>query len=182
MGPPFWAALRDARKLSHLLVDNIPKGLSVSDVEPLAQLRGSLEQLSLCGQSSDCGNPSVGPRRFPESFLGFSKLETLVLKFHFGIKAIPVGLSNLKKLQVLSVGGCDLRSLPKELGALTQLKVLDVGWNEALGASPDDVALPKELKGMKSLSKLYFANCGLRRVPAFVRELCSLREIWLQDK
>ena len=68
------------------------------------------------------------------------------------------------------------------MGALTQLKVLDVGWNEALGASPDDVALPKELKGMKSLSKLYFANCGLRRVPAFVRELCSLREIWLQDK
>ena len=53
VGPPFWASLRGgvvpARKLRTLQVINIKKGLSMSDVEPLVQLRGSLEVLSLCG-------------------------------------------------------------------------------------------------------------------------------------
>ena len=151
----------------------------MSDVEPLVQLRGSLEELSLCGSRDDYGNPSVGLRRFPESFLALTKLQELGLDFHFRIKAIPAGISNLKKLQCLSVAGCDLRSLPKELGALKQLEVLDISWNKALGAAPDDVAFPKELKGMKSLRELNLRNCGLRRVPAFVRELSSLEEICL---
>ena len=54
--------------------------------------------------------------------------------------------------------------------------------NETLGAAPDDVAFPPELKGMKSLRELRLARCGLRRVPAFVRELSSLEEICASDK
>ena len=49
----------------------------------------------------------------------------------------------------------------------------------ALGASPDDVTFPPELKGMISLRKLHLDNCDLRRVPVFVRELSSLEEISL---
>ena len=49
----------------------------------------------------------------------------------------------------------------------------------ALGSAPDDVAFPKELKGMKSLRDLRLRDCGLRRVPAFVRELSSLEELYL---
>ena len=41
------------------------------------------------------------------------------------------------------------------------------------------MAFPPELKGMMSLRELYLNNCGLRRVPAFVRELSSLEEIRL---
>ena len=51
LGPPFWTALRarvvPARKLSLLRVTSIPKGVSMSDVEPLGQLRVSLEELIL---------------------------------------------------------------------------------------------------------------------------------------
>jgi len=160
---------------------DIPKGFSTSDVEPLAQLRGSLEVFSLIGFPREYGNPSIGLRRFPESFLGLTNLQTLMLNWHFSIKAIPAGISNLKKLRRLSVIGCDLRALPKELGALSQLEMLNVSSNKALGAVSDDVAFPKELKGMKSLRELRLASCGLRRVPAFVRELSSLEEIWLNQ-
>ena len=80
----------------------------------------------------------------------------------------------------LSVVGCDLRSLPKELGALPQLERLQVSVNNALGAASDDMAFPPALKGMKSLHQLQLRECGLRRVPAFVHELSSLEEIKLE--
>ena len=94
---------------------------------------------------------------------------------------IPAGISDLKKLKQLSVGAYALRSLPKELGALSQLELLDVSMSKALGAANDDVAFPPELEGLKSLRELHLAGCGLRRVPAFDRELSSLDEIWLND-
>ena len=126
LGPPFWAALRayvvPARKLRKLYVLGIPNGLSMSDDEPLLQLRGSLEELGLWG--SEYGNPSIGLHRFPEAFSSLSNLQNLALNNHFRIEAIPAGISNLKKLQRLAVYGCDLGSLPKELGALTQLSQL----------------------------------------------------------
>ena len=160
---------------------DIPKGFSTSDVEPLAQLRGSLEVFSLIGFPREYGNPSIGLRRFPESFLGLTNLQTLMLNWHFSIKAIPAGISNLKELKWFSAAGCDLRSLPKDLGALSQLEMLFVFLNKALGSVTDDVAFPKELKGMASLRELCLLLCGLRRVPAFVRELSSLEEIRLDN-
>ena len=78
---------------------DIPKGFSTSDVEPLAQLRGSLEVFSLIGFPREYGNPSIGLRRFPESFLGLTNLNKLGLNYHFRIKAIPAGISNLKRTQ-----------------------------------------------------------------------------------
>jgi hypothetical protein len=67
------------------------------------------------------------------------------------------------------------------LGALTQLEVLAVPLNLALGVAPDDVAFPKELKGMNSPRELHLRNCSLRRVPEFVRELSSLEKILLDN-
>jgi hypothetical protein len=84
LGPPFWAALRarivGPRKLRKLIVVDVPKGFSASDIEPLVQLRGSLEVLILCGSDCEYGKPSIGLRRFPESFLGLTNLKSLPLK------------------------------------------------------------------------------------------------------
>ena len=145
----------------------------------MIQLRGSLEELCLCDSDLDYRNPSIGLPRFPESFLRLTELQKLVLDYHFRIKAIPAGILNLKKLKYLSVISCDLRSLPKELGVPSGLEILDLSCNESLGAAPDDVVFPQELKGLKSLRELLLINCGLRRVLAFVCELSSLEEIRL---
>ena len=100
VGTPFWVLLRGyvvrAGKLHKLYVKDITKGFSMSDVEPLVKLRGSLEELSLMGSIDDLGNPSIGLRRFPESFLGLTNLQKLSVCFHSRIKAIPAGISNLK--------------------------------------------------------------------------------------
>ena len=185
LGPPFWAALRAlvvrGGRLRRLQVFDIPKAFSTSDVEPLTQLRGSFEVLVLCGLIGDDNVPLFGLRRFPESLLALTNLTALGLNFLFRIEAIPGGISNLKKLRMLS----KLRLRPslaaRELGALSQVDLLDVSWNAALGAAPDDVAFPPELNGMTSLRDLRLQACGLRRVPAFVRELSSLEEIWLNQ-
>ena len=84
----------EASKAVTSIVDDVSKLLS--DIEPLAQLRGSLEELVLVGPTSDYGNPSIGLRRFPESFLGLTNLQKLSVCFHSRIKAIPAGISNLK--------------------------------------------------------------------------------------
>jgi Leucine-rich repeat (LRR) protein len=52
-----------------------------------------------------------------------------------------------EKLKELLVVGCDLHSLPKKVGALSQLQTLSVSRNTDLGAAPDDIALPKESRG-----------------------------------
>jgi len=82
LGPPFRAALRarvvPARQLRMLYVVDTPKGLFMGDVEPLIQLRGSLEEFSLNGSSANYRNFSTGLRRFPESFLDLTKLEALI--------------------------------------------------------------------------------------------------------
>ena len=103
LGPPFWAVLRarviPARKLRVLEVVDIPKGFSTSDVEPLVQLRGSLEELFLWGSVSDFGNPSTGLRRFPESFLALTNLQKLSLCFQARIKAIRAGIFESQKTE-----------------------------------------------------------------------------------
>ena len=100
VGTPFWVLLRGyvvrAGKLHKLYVKDITKGFSMSDVEPLVKLRGSLEVLNLDVSMRDYGNPSLGLRRFPESFLGLTNLQKLSVCFHSRIKAIPAGISNLK--------------------------------------------------------------------------------------
>lgn len=52
-----------------------------------------------------------------------------------------------EKLKELLVVGCDLHSLPKKVGALSQLQRLSVSRNTDLGAAPDDIAFPKESRG-----------------------------------
>ena len=144
-----------------------------SDVESLAQLSGSLEELVIFCAGSWNGT-SCGLPRFPESLLALTELTRLELLYHDRIASIPAGISNLKKLKKLIVMGCSLSSLPKELGELSGLEVLQVSYNKDLGAAPQGEAFPPELKGMKSLRELDLCWCGLRRVPAFVGELKSL--------
>ena len=142
---PFWASLRDsvapAGKLRSLKVGGHAAGaLSASDVEPLSQLSGSLEELVItCPRSPDDVNATPpGLPRFPESVLALTELTHLELTAHVRIASIPAGISNLKKLKKLSVKLCSLSSLPKELGELSGLEVLNVTVNKDLGAAPQD--------------------------------------------
>jgi hypothetical protein len=184
---PFWVSLRGAiipaGKLCSLKVDGLAAdAISESDVEPLAQLSGSLEELVITCYST-CfpdGSPTGLPR-FPESVLALTELTHLELNGHKRIAPIPRrGFSKPQKSSKSSTSPfCSHVVAPtKELrsqrtsgpGRCSTSPTLE----RSRGRAPPDGAFPAELKGMKSLRELSFEWCGLRRVPAFIGELKSL--------
>ena len=184
---PSWKSLRasvfPARRLRSFVVRSADA--SESDVEPLGQLAGSLEELALSTlHSGDDGShkQESGLPRFPESFRALTELRHLELVGHARIKAISAKISSLKELQVLDLACCRLSSLPKELGELSGLTDLKLAGNMHLGNAPQDEAFPAELGRMKSLRLLALAFCGLRAVPAFVGGLQSLERLGLSSE
>ena len=185
---PFWKSLRDfvvpaGRLRSFGVRDCIDFDSSGPCLEALGQLAGSLEELLLLIEDkSHLGGPggTKGLPRFPESLLALKKLRRLVLGGHPRIKAIPARISSLEKLEDLDLRGCDLSSLPKELGELSGLTQLILSDNLNIGNTrPADEAFPAELGGMKSLRGLHLHGTGLRTVPAFIGELKSLETLTL---
>jgi len=147
-----------------------------SDVEPLGQLAGSLEQLVLSPfyyTGVDSCSPGYELLRFTESFFALTELRRLELIGHSRITAIPAKISSLKKLEEITLG-CSLSSLPKELGELPRLKYINLAGNMDLGNAHEDEAFPPELGRMKYLRVLVLSHCGLGTVPVFVGELKSL--------
>ena len=179
---PFWESLRDsvvpAGRLRSFVFTCIDSAASASDVEPLGQLAGSLEevvlQTMLFRDRGAVGGQTKGLQRFPESLCALGELRRLAVTGHEKITALPAAISSLKKLKELELYGCSLSSLPKELGELSGLSKLCLHGNKSLGAAFQDVAFPPELRKMKSLQELCLADCGLGAVPAFVGELNSL--------
>ena len=179
---PFWMSLRNsivpAGRLRSLVVEGIADA-SESDVDPIGQLAGSLEELVLNTRDfgvpeASAGSGGAGLPRFPESLCGLTELRHLELFGHSQINAISATISSLKNLERLALGWCRLSSLPKELGELSGLTKLNLSGSSNLGNAPQDVTFPAELGKMKSLRVLILSHCGLRTVPAFVGELESL--------
>ena len=130
---PFWESLRNsvtpAGRLRSLVVTSADP--SESEVEPLGQLAGSLEELVLspCNVGERGAYPPAGRlQRFPESFFALTELRRLVLIGFGRITAIPAKISSLKKLEELTLGCWSLSSLPRELGELSGLTKLDLSF------------------------------------------------------
>ena len=182
---PFWESLRDsvvpAGQLRSLGVRGISSAVLESDVEPLAQLAGTLEELVL-DVSRLCRPYGPGPPRFPEFICSLTKLRRLSVSYHSHITAIPAKISSLQKLEDLDLRNCLFSSLPKELGELSGLTRLDLAQNWDVGSTlPADEAFPAELGRMKALRELFLSFCDLRAVPAFVGALESLAILDLSD-
>ena len=173
---PFWKSLRasvaPAGLLRSLVVRGFLADVPESDVEPLGQLAGSLEELVLTVSKSGDG-PASQLSCFPESFCDLTELRRLELSSHSRITAIPAKISSLKKLEEITLG-CSLSSLPKELGELPRLKYINLAGNMDLGNAHEDEAFPPELGRMKYLRVLVLSHCGLGTVLVFVGELKSL--------
>ncbi|GAY67368.1 hypothetical protein CUMW_255890 [Citrus unshiu] len=63
-------------------------------------------------------------------------------------------IGKLKKLEILSLQGSDIEQLPREIGQLTQLKLLDLR-----NCSKLKVIAPNVLSNLSQLEELYMANC-----------------------
>ena len=181
---PFWEAVRESvvpagRLRSFLVIGLFADALEC--FETFGQLAGSLEKLVLAPDPV-CRffrGDDVGLARFPEAFCALTELRVLILVGHFDITALPANISSLKKLERLQLI-CGLSSVPKELGELSGLTMLDLFLKVDGDDAPpaDEVQFPAELGKLKSLRHLGLNGC-FRSVPAPVRKFKSLERLGL---
>lgn len=90
----------------------------------------------------------------PSSFQFLEKLQTLCLN-SFGLEDIAL-IGELKMLKVLSLTGSNIVRLPREIGQLTRLQLLDLRDNPTLEIIP-----PNVLSCLTQLEDLYMENSFL---------------------
>jgi hypothetical protein len=95
---------------------------------------------------------------------------------HFGGSNIPKCLGDLRRLTILNLAWCNLSgSVPAELAALTRLEMLSLNGNKLSGSLPEQLA---ELKALTTLELEDNALTGL--VPNF--PFSSIRSCYLQSQ
>ncbi|XP_052293108.1 probable disease resistance protein RF9 isoform X2 [Citrus sinensis] len=91
----------------------------------------------------------------PSSIHLLTDLRTLCLD---GCKLEDIRIiGELKELEILSLQGCDIEHLPREIGQLTQLKLLDLSYCFEL-----KVIAPNVLSNLSQLEELYMATCCIK--------------------
>jgi Leucine-rich repeat (LRR) protein len=91
----------------------------------------------------------------------------------FRIYEIPSKIKNLTKLTSLSLPDNDIQSLPVELTALKNLKIIDLSGNEEL----DNV---NNIEKIVSLEYVSLSGCHLTEIPANIGNLKHLKELDLK--
>ncbi|XP_043698901.1 putative disease resistance protein At1g63350 [Telopea speciosissima] len=89
-------------------------------------------------------------------------------------------LGSMKKLQILHVSGYDVRTLPQEIGGLTNLKSLHLSRNIDFYFSNSDPKLiisPKVLSRLSHLEELHLNHCNISTLPQEVGELKNLKSL-----
>ncbi|XP_052293100.1 probable disease resistance protein At4g27220 isoform X8 [Citrus sinensis] len=84
-------------------------------------------------------------------------------------------IGELKDLEILSLQGSKIEQLPREIGQLTQLKLLDLS-----NCSKLKVIAPNVLSNLSQLEELYMANCSIEWEhlgPGIERSNASLDEL-----
>ena len=116
----------------------------------------------------------AGLRSLPESLGALQELEELFLFGNPLLRCLPRSLAGLRSLRCLSVGACDLGSLPEGLCAgCGRLQDLHVSKNARLGRLPRDVGALAELR------KLSASGCGLTSLPDSLGQCARLEELFL---
>jgi leucine-rich repeat protein SHOC2 len=109
----------------------------------------------------------------------------------------PMDVFKLTKLQSLRVSGCKLKSLPAELGTLTNLQILEIGGNPDVKELPKEigklsqlhtlkmgnvkVALPAEFSTLKSMKTLEMVSCDVTEFPKVILDMPNMQDLNLNS-
>lgn len=85
------------------------------------------------------------------------------------LEYFPIEILSLKNLEKLDVSCSEITKIPKEIGSLSTLKILDLSYNEEL------TDFPIELGKLQNLEVLELDNCNLTKIPDFVFKLKKLK-------
>ena len=113
--------------------------------------------------------PDHGLLRLPIQFRCFSLLEELhLVGNHF--ESFPMPICELKNVKKLYMDNCTLTKIPKEIGNMTSLTVVDFSYN-SLG---DHDSLPKEFFCLPNIKDLYLIDCQLNELPPEIGQMKNL--------
>lgn len=118
----------------------------------------------------------------PEEVFMFPNLQILLLNnanMHAitvlgGINVLPKEIGNLTNLIVLDLRLNSINKLPPEIGKLKNLRLLDLGGNKL-------DSLPNEIINLINLRKLHLGGSPLKNLPEEIRKLIKLEKLNLLD-
>jgi internalin A len=106
--------------------------------------------------------------RVPDKF--GAKTDVLVL-YRLGLKEVPESLRKIRDIELLNLGGNEIRELPSWISELSALKAIGLHGNQLRTLPPEIGLLPR-------LVALYLENNQIERLPEELRTL-SLKELRL---
>jgi len=114
---------------------------------------------------------NISPKMLPREIEELSQLETLKINTH--LVFLPKEVGKLTKLKVLDLRQNQLSSLPKEIEKLTQLEILVLNDNKLL-------SLPREIEKLTQLEELYLDENDLSSLPKEIGRLTQLEvlRVW----
>ena len=107
--------------------------------------------------------------------MGFSVENQRIIKigiFHKKTSTLPKSIGNLSSLQVLELGYNKVMTLPKSIGNLKSLKTLGIYYNKLM-------TLPESIGDLKSLTYFDLRNNQLSTLPESIGNLSSLQTLHL---
>lgn len=117
-------------------------------------------------------------KELPESIGKLKKLREFV--FDGGsLTKLPDSIIQLKMLEILDLGYQQLKSLPNEIGNLTNLKRLLLHWNPELKEIPESVS---RLKKIVYLTISYTPKLNLKKTLRIISQLPLLDNLYLDAK
>uniref|UniRef100_A0A2K2AAY0 ADP-ribosyl cyclase/cyclic ADP-ribose hydrolase n=1 Tax=Populus trichocarpa TaxID=3694 RepID=A0A2K2AAY0_POPTR len=135
----------------------------------------------------------------PDNICALKSLESLSIRGCLGLASLPDNIGGLKSLTWLNLSGCSgLKSLPDSIGELKNLMTLFLGGCLKLASLRDNFidiefrgldkqrcytlrGFQKSLGSLVSLTKLRLSEIDFERIPASIKHLTKLRELYLDD-
>ncbi len=95
----------------------------------------------------------------PDSVCDLNNLESLSLESNGkALKAFPPNIGSLSSLTKLTAAGCSFQTLPRSVGDMAHLKMLDLKGNSLSGGS---------LSPIESLHELYYLDASNNQIQDF---------------
>ena len=170
------AALKRSAKFGPNQLVLADGSIALDRVEAASIRFSALEDVSVnLGDALSDSDGFTDARRAPilAKLCTFTCVTTLVLD-HNDIAVVPDAIGALTNLKFLNLGGNQIATLPASIGRLTALETLHLGGNNL-------TAVPASICSLTALTALYLGNNRIATLPNTIGGMTALTTLWLYN-